>query len=158
MKKITIIGLFITTILILLTPIIPANEYHQIEKSQISSLKNNLQYLYIKINNLLDLIKKSIMDKDFLSKEKFILLRNLNKNRNQLIEQINNLEIHKNLPINIFNLIISILFAIIGTIIGIVFGPFIALIVTILTAPAIILAKLIEYIINIIFTIINPLY
>jgi len=156
MRKSIIIGACITSILIMLLPIIPANEYHQIKKSQITSLENNLQSLYIELNNLYNQVKKSIMDNEFLSKEKFFLIGNLIKNRHRLIDQINNGTIHTSLS-TIFNLIISLLFALIGTIIGIVFGPFIALIVTILTAPAIILAKLIEFIINLIFTLINPI-
>ncbi len=153
MKKSIIIGVCFINILLIITPTISANEYYQIEKSQITSFENNLKILHINLNILYDQVKKIIINNEFLSKEKDYHIGNLIKNRHQLIDHINNVAINTNLP-PIFNLIISLLFALIGTIIGIVFGPFIAIIVTILTAPAIILAKLIEFIVNIITNII----
>jgi len=152
MKKSIIIGVFFTSILLIITPAISANEYHQIEKSQITSFEKNLKTYRIKLNILYDQVKKIIINNEFLSKEKDYHIGNLIKNRHQLIDDIKNDVVNINLP-SIFNLIISLLFALIGTIIGIVFGPFIAIIVTILTAPAIILAKLIEFIVNIIINI-----
>jgi hypothetical protein len=154
MKKSIIIGIFITSILLIITPTIQANEYHQIKKSHIILLENNLQAFLIKLNNLYDQIKKPVMNNEILSNENYLPIINIIKNRYQLIDQINNGEINISNQ-SIFNLIISLIFAFIGTIIGIVFGPFIALIVSILTAPAVILAKLIEFIVNIIFTLIN---
>lgn len=53
---------------------------------------------------------------------------------------------------NLLNFIINLLFSIIGTILGIlfgkIFGPLLVLLVRILTAPAVLLAKIIEFIVN----------
>jgi hypothetical protein len=48
----------------------------------------------------------------------------------------------------IFGFIIGLIFSIIGTIFGIIFGPLLALFVRILTAPAVLLAKLVGFIVN----------
>ena len=48
----------------------------------------------------------------------------------------------------IFGFIIGLIFSIIGTIFGIIFGPLLTFFIRILTAPAILLAKLISFIIN----------
>ncbi len=50
----------------------------------------------------------------------------------------------------ILQFIIALIFSIIGTIFGIVFGPLLSLVILILVSPAIILAKIITFIINII--------
>ena len=56
--------------------------------------------------------------------------------------------------LKILGFILSIIFSLIGTIIGIIFGkifgPLLVLIVRILTAPAVLLAKIIAYIVNLI--------
>jgi len=149
MKKSIIIGLCITSLLLIITPTISANEYRQIEKARITTIENNLHNFRINLNSIYDQLK-IIMDNEFLFKEKSSHIENIIKNRHQLIDQINS-DVQQTSFLSIFNLIISLLLALIGTIIGIVFGPFIAIIVAILTAPAVILAKLIEFIINIIF-------
>ena len=48
----------------------------------------------------------------------------------------------------ILGFIIGLLFSIIGTIFGIIFGPLLALFVRIITAPAVLLAKIISFIVN----------
>ena len=48
----------------------------------------------------------------------------------------------------ILGFIIGLIFSIIGTIFGIIFGPLLALFIRIITAPAVLLAKLIAFIVN----------
>ena len=48
----------------------------------------------------------------------------------------------------ILGFIIGLLFSIIGTIFGIIFGPLLTLFVRIITAPAVLLAKIISFIVN----------
>ena len=50
----------------------------------------------------------------------------------------------------ILHFIIGLIFSIIGTILGMLFGPILVLIIKIITAPAILLAKIITFIINLI--------
>jgi len=58
------------------------------------------------------------------------------------------LKINGNLPNFILGLILSILGTIIGIIYGKIFGPLTVFLIKILTAPAILLAKIIEFIVN----------
>ena len=48
----------------------------------------------------------------------------------------------------IMNLIISLIFTIFGTLTGIIFGPMIAFILRLITAPAVILAKIVSFLVN----------
>ena len=48
----------------------------------------------------------------------------------------------------ILGFIIGLLFSIIGTIFGIIFGPLLSFMIRILTAPVVLLAKIIEFIVN----------
>lgn len=123
MKKQILLGVSIITFLLLITPTISATEYRQVEKEIKTTVANQLNTIQERIKHFSN---KITTEKSYQSKEQpdasptFILF--------------------------ILNFLISLIFSIIGTIFGIIFGPILTLLVRILTAPAIILAKIIEFI------------
>ena len=138
MKKIIMLGICVTSLILLLAPTIPAQQYKEVEESiqinmqeqfdlitnilqNINSGKDNIKYYENSINNALNSIKEKLASFDYytLSFGGFII-----------------------------NTLISLLFAFIGTIFGILFGPILSALVKFLTAPAILLAKLISILIG----------
>ncbi|OYT29470.1 hypothetical protein B6U98_02310 [Thermoplasmatales archaeon ex4572_165] len=116
MKKGIILGIGLITMLLLITPVIPANEYNLIENAQ-DQIINNIESK----NNLKETISNTLM-------------QSINQKGSQRIISF------------LLNLIISLIFSGIATIFAIIFGPLLAIFVKIITAPAMILAKIIELI------------
>jgi hypothetical protein len=107
----------------------------KLEKIDIFIEKIRQTFEEIKINSITDTSSNDIREiYDQLSDLKILILGNPSL---------------PNCILGILGLILSLLLSLIGTIIGIIFGPLIALFVRILTAPAVLLAKLIAFIINI---------
>jgi hypothetical protein len=137
MKKSIIIGICVTSLILLVAPTIPAQHYKEAEESiqisiqeRIDSLLNTLQKKDINSNELeaiksnfygiFESLKVAIESSEFNSKPTFIKF--------------------------LLNTIISLIFALFGTIFGVIFGPLLSLLVQLLTAPAVLLAKLISLI------------
>jgi hypothetical protein len=122
-----------------------ASDYNKyIIESQLENLNNFIEKLRqtlsrIKINSINEISKNEIKD---LS----------NQLEDLKISILNNNTI-PTFILRILRFILSLLFSIIGTIIGIIFGrifgPLLALLVRILTFPAVLLARIIAFIVNI---------
>ncbi|PNX45466.1 MAG: hypothetical protein BV457_09525 [Thermoplasmata archaeon M9B1D] len=104
-----------------------------------------------KLNNLIEKIRQTFEDIQINS-----ISDTSSNDIKEIHDQLSDLEIlilgDTSLPtciLGILGFILSLLLSLIGTIFGIIFGPLLALFVRILTAPAVLLAKLIAFIINI---------
>jgi hypothetical protein len=109
-----------------------------------------LEYQLENIDNILEKIIQTI--KNFNINPNNVIFKNQIRDfSNQLYDLKISAIDNQSLPTcirTIFGFLIGLLFSIIGTIFGIIFGPLLAFIVRILTAPAVILAKLIALIVN----------
>ena len=144
MKK-RIIGIGLISIILLITPIISANEYNQIIEYQTDVIDENLQDLKTNINQIFDLLEKTRIDNTISFSQNNSIIENF---KNTIDDLRNNIE-NDNLNLGILpisNLLLSLILALIGTIIGILFGPIIALGIMILVSPALLLAKIIIFI------------
>jgi hypothetical protein len=128
MKKI-IIGVCAISLILLIAPIIPAQQYTLVEEEIFMNIEDQINLLY-------DLEKKDIKIND---------LDNIKIGINNIIES-NDFDGKPTFFKFILNTIVSLIFAIIGTIFGIIFGPLLSILIKLLTAPAVILAKLISLI------------
>ena len=147
MKKKILFGALLSICIIMLVNTTSAVEFKTVNDFNINLWKSNLDY----VNNFLEKISKTFVNFKINTNEVLF--------KNELIEfskKLHDLKItildNSTLPKcirTIFGFIIGLIFSIIGTIIGIIFGPVLALFVRILTAPAVLLAKLIAFIINI---------
>lgn len=149
MKRILLLGVFISISVILMVNSVSAVEYRtvieyntneiisQIENGKINNIPEEwipiFQKMRLKFNDL-----KTTNDIKILS-EKLTDLKSTIKNTLQptCIRLI-------------LQLIFSLILAIIGTIFGILFGPILVIVIKLITFPAILLAKIITFILNLI--------
>ena len=152
MKKKILFGTIFSICIILLVNTASSLEYKTVNDYNIDLFEAQLN----NINKFLEELKQTLDGKiinsiNLISKNEII----------ELSEKILELKIsildNPTLPtfiLKILGFILSIIFSLIGTIIGIIFGkifgPLLVLIVRILTAPAVLLAKIIAYIVNLI--------
>ena len=146
-KRIIGVGVGLISIILLITPIIPASEYNQIIEYQTDIIDENLQDLKTNINQIFDLLEKTRIDSTISFSQNNSIIENF---KNTIDDLRNNIE-NDNLNLGILpisNLLLSLILALIGTIIGILFGPIIALGIMILVSPALLLAKIIIFILD----------
>ncbi len=146
-KKRIFIGVGMISFLLMLTPSIPAYEFHHIIETHTISFQNNPEITIDQTQYLYDQLQKKGINTNVLTKQKSDIV----KSCNYLLDILSHKSGSDALPsflVGLIHLLISLLLALIGTINGIIFGPLIALIVKIVTAPAIILAKIIGFIVN----------
>ena len=150
MKKKILFGAIFSICIVMLVNTSSAVEYKTVNDYNIDLLESQLE----KINNFIEKIQQTIED----IKINPISINSKNE-INDLSDELTELRIlildNPSLPtfiLKILGFILSLLFSIIGTIIGtifgIIFGPLLALFVRILTAPVVLLAKLIAFIVN----------
>jgi len=151
MKKKILFGAIFSICIIMLVNTSSAVECKTVTDYNIYLLESQLD----KLNNLIEKIRQTFEDIKINS-----ISDVSNNDLKEIYDQLSDLKIsilgNTSLPnsiLNIFGFILSLLLSLIGTIIGFIFGkifgPLLALFVRILTAPAVILAKLIAFIINI---------
>jgi len=146
MKKKILFGVISSICIIMLVNTVSAVEYKTVNDYNIDLLESQLDNL----NNFIEKIRQTIEDLkinsiNFKSKNDIKFLSN------ELSELKISILDNPSLPTcirTILGFIIGLLFSIIGTIFGIIFGPLLALFVRILTAPAVLLAKIIAFIVN----------
>jgi hypothetical protein len=124
MKKSIIFGVCITIFVLILTPSISAQQYSIIEESVRSEINDTIEQY-----------------------DSIIQTRDNKKSTNEGNEAHSEPTIFK----FIISTIVSVFFAIIGTIFGMIFGPLLTLLIRVVTAPAILLTKIIAFVINLIF-------
>ena len=146
MKKKILFGAIFSICIIMLVNTSSAVEYKTVIDYNIDILESKLD----KINNLIEKIRQTIEG---------IKINSINlepKNAvEDLFDELADLRIsildNPSLPTfirTILGFIIGLLFSIIGTILGIIFGPLLALFLRILTAPLVLFAKIIAFIVN----------
>jgi hypothetical protein len=146
MKKKILFGTIFSICIIMLVNTASSVEYKTVNDYNIDLLESQLD----NINNFIEKIQQTF--ENFKINSNNVISKNeIKEFSNQLSElQISILD-NPSLPTcirTIFGFIIGLIFSIIGTIFGIIFGPLLALFVRILTAPAVLLAKLIAFIVN----------
>jgi hypothetical protein len=149
MKKIILLGAFISTCIVLMASSASAVEYRAVIEHNtneiISEIGNG------KINNIpekwISTFQK--MNINFKNLKTTNDIKILSEKLTELKSTINNTPQPTCIRL-ILSIIISLIFSIIGTIFGILFGPILTLIIKIITAPAILLAKIITFIIKLI--------
>lgn len=146
-KRIIGVGVGLISIILLIIPIIPASEYNQIIEYQTDLIDENLQDLKTNINQIFDLLEKTRIDSTISFSQNNSIIENFKNTVDDLRNNIENDNLNLGiLPIS--NLLLSLILALIGTIIGILFGPIIALGIMILVSPALLLAKIIIFILD----------
>lgn len=150
MNKKILYGAIFSTCIIMLVNTSSAIEYNTVNDYNTNLLDSKLEYIDIFIVKLRKAIKDlnsiSIDSKSTYGLEE--LSNELSELRNYILDNPSpQIFIRK-----LLRFIVSLLFSIIGTIFGIligkIFGPLIVLIVRILTAPAVLLAKIIAFIVD----------
>ena len=148
MKKKILFGAIFTICIIMFVNTASAVEYKTVNDYYLDLLDSQLDNL----NNFIEKIRLTIEDIK-INSNSIISKNEIKEFSGELSElKISILE-NPSLPTcirTIFGFIIGLIFSIIGTIFGIIFGPLLALFVKILTAPAVLLAKLIAFIVNLI--------
>ncbi len=146
MKKKILFGVIFSICIIMLVNTSSAVEYKTVIDYNINILESKLD----KINNLIEKIRQTIEG---------IKINSINLEPKNAVEDLSDelaeLRIsildNPSLPTfirTILGFIIGLLFSIIGTIFGIIFGPLLALFLRILTAPLVLFAKIIAFIVN----------
>jgi hypothetical protein len=152
MKKKTLFGTIFFICILMLVNTSSAVEYKTVKEYNMYLIESNLE----NINNFLEKIRQTL-DETNINLNNFIYKNEII----ELSEKIHELKISildnsalSTFVLKILGFILSILFSLIGTIIGIIFGkifgPLLVLILRILTAPAVLLAKVIAFILNLI--------
>ena len=146
MKKKIFFGVIFSICIIMLVNTSSAVEYKTVIDYNIDILESKFD----NINNLIEKIRQTI---------EVIKINSINLESKNTIEvlsdELSDLRIsildNPSLPTfirTILGFIIGLLFSIIGTIFGIIFGPLLALFLRILTAPLVLFAKIIAFIVN----------
>ena len=146
MKRMMVLGVFISACIVLMVNSTSALEYRTVIEhntneilSEIENGKiNNISEKWISIFQEMKLNLKTTHDTKILSEKLTELKLTINNTPQPTCIRL------------IIQLIIALIFSIMGTILGILFGPILVLIIKIITAPAILLAKIIIFIINLI--------
>ena len=150
MKKKILFGAIFSICIIMLVNTSSAVEYKTVTDYNIYLLESQLD----KFNNIIEKIRQTFEDIKINS-----ISDSSSNDIKKIYDQLSDLKIlilgNTILPQLIFNIlgfILSLILSLIGTIIGVIFGkifgPLLALFVRILTAPAVLLAKLIAFILN----------
>jgi len=146
MKKIILFGTLFSICMIMLMNTVSSIEYKTVNDYNRDLLESQLG----NINNFLGKIQQTFGTFKIYSDD-VIFKNEIKEFSNQLSElKISILDI-PSLPTcirTIFGILIGLIFSIIGTILGIIFGPLLVFILRIITAPAVLLAKLIAFIVN----------
>ena len=144
-KKILFATLFSISIIIFVNTT-SAVEYKTVYDYNIQLWKSQLD----NVNNFIEKIRQKFENLNMHLND--VILKNEIKEFSNQLSDIKLLFIEDStLPTcirTIFGFIIGLIFSIIGTIFGIIFGPLLAFMIRILTAPAVLLAKLIAFIVN----------
>ena len=135
MKKSIILGICVTSIILLLVPTIPAQQYNQAIESYQINFEDQIDLISNKLQNF---------DSEINDKESYKL--NIINDINLIIEYFDSFEYYYQTSFIgfILNTIIALIFTFFGTIFGILFGPILSVLIQLLTAPAVILAKIIS--------------
>ena len=135
MKKSIILGICVTSIILLLVPTIPAQQYNQAIESYQINFEDQIDLISNKLQNF---------DSEINDKESYKL--NIINDINLIIENFDSFEYYYQTSFIgfILNTIIALIFTFFGTIFGILFGPILSVLIQLLTAPAVILAKIIS--------------
>ena len=147
MKIKILFGAIFSICIILLVNSITAVEYRTIKEYNDDLIKTQVENINIFLSKL-NQILENLEHKTFSIKSK----NEIEELSSESSELRNSIIFNPSLPTcfrSILGFIIGIIFSIIGTIIGLIFGPIISLIVRVLTAPVVILAKIIAFIVNI---------
>ena len=146
MKKKILIVTLISICIILLSNTASSIEYKTVNDYNVDMLSSQLY----DISNSIERIQQTFENYKIYSDD-LVLINDLKEFSNQLSELKISILDNPSIPTcirTIFGIIIGLIFAIIGTIFGLIFGPVLAFIIRILTLPAVLLAKLITFIVN----------
>jgi hypothetical protein len=146
MKKIILFGTLFSICMIMLMNTASSIEYKTVNDYNKDLLESQLD----NINNFVEKIQQRFETFEIYSDE-VIFKNEIKEFSNQLSELKISILDNPSLPTcirTIFGILIGLIFSIIGTILGIIFGPLLAFVVRIITAPAVLLAKLIAFIVN----------
>ena len=143
MKNKIICGVGAITFLLLLTPTIPAQQYRLVNDTIEKDFQQHLDTAIIALRTIVE-------DDVQIEYQKGIVMESFNE-----IKQIWEHEELKAIPTyfkSFINTLLSLILALIGTIIGTIFGklfgPLLVFIVKVTTFPAILLAKILEFLFN----------
>ena len=146
MKKKILFGAIFSICIIMLVNTSSAVECKTVTDYNKGLLESQLE----NINNFIERIRQTF-EKSEINSNNLISKNEIKEASNQLSELKILVLDNPSLPTcirTIFGFLIGLILSIIGTIFGIIFGPLIAFIVRILTAPLVLLAKIIAFITN----------
>ena len=150
MKKKIIFGAIFSICIIMLVNTTSAVECQTVKNNNNQLLESDIEIinnLFTKIKQASESLKIETIDESSQNE-----IKEISEQLNELRISILNNPSNQQLRVNIIRLILSLIFSIIGTTFGVIFGiilgPLLVLIVRILTAPILLLVKIIEFIIN----------
>ena len=136
MKKAIICGVCAVVFLLVITPTIPAQQYTLVKETIEEDFQRHL-------TNAITALKSIREDQTRFEDQKEIVMKSFNE-----MKLIIELGEHDAIPtcfMFLISTLLSLIFAALGTLFAMVFGPLLTLITKIITAPAIILAKILEF-------------
>jgi hypothetical protein len=139
MRKKMICGVCAIAFLLFLTPMIPAQQYTQVKKTMIKEFQQQLERTF-------DTMRSMKEDDSQKEGKKQSILVTFNTQKNVL--EMKDLDAKPTCFKFVISTLLSLIFALLGTIFGMIFGPLLALIVKVITFPAVLLAKIIVFLLN----------
>ena len=136
MKKVIICGVCAVVFLLVMTPTIPAQQYTLVKDTIEEKFQRHL-------TNAITALKSIREDQTQFEHQKEIIIKSFNEIK--MIIESGELDAIPKCQMFLINTLLSLIFAALGTLFGIVFGPVLTLITKIITAPAIILAEILEF-------------
>lgn len=136
MKKVIICGVCAVVFLLVMTPTIPAQQYTLVKDTIEEKFQRHL-------TNAITALKSIREDQTQFEHQKEIIIKSFNEIK--MIIESGELDAIPKCHMFLINTLLSLIFAALGTLFGIVFGPVLTLITKIITAPAIILAEILEF-------------
>ncbi len=143
MKKAIIFGVCVAAFLLLITPTIPAQQYTLVKDIIEKDFQQNL-------DDTIVALRRISKDETQIEYQKEILFKSFHQMK-QMREDGGFDTVptcFKSIINLLLSLILSILGAIVGTIFGKLFGPLLVFLVKVLTFPAILFAKILEFLFN----------
>lgn len=138
-KKGIICGVCAVVFVLCITPTIPAQQYRLVNDTIEKDFQQHLDQAITALRNM-------GTEETQLEDQKKIVMESFNE-----IKQTVDLGCYDALPTCfkfLINTLLSLIFAALGTLFGIVFGPLLAFLVKVITAPAVLLAKIIALLFN----------
>jgi hypothetical protein len=136
MKKAIICGVCAVALLLLITPTIPAQQYTLVKETIEEDFQQHL-------TDAITALKSIEKDQTRFEDQEEIIMKSFNEMKQTM--ELGGLDAIPTCFKFLISTLISLILAALGTLFGMIFGPLLAFIVKVITAPAVILAKILAF-------------